>query len=249
VRRKVIQIDESKCNGCGACITSCAEGALQIVEGKARLMSDKYCDGLGACLSECPTGALTIVEREAEEFDEKAVHARMNNTPAPSMHIGAGHHACPGAAVRIGNRKRALKASSNDAGPLQAIPSELEQWPVQLHLVQPGMPFFKNRELVVLSTCSPVASADAHWRFIRGRSVVVACPKLDRLDGYVEKLAAILSEKTIPRVLVLRMEVPCCGGLTAIVEEAAARTGRSELEVREIIVGLNGDIEAMSAEG
>jgi hypothetical protein len=131
-------------------------------------------------------------------------------------------------------------------GPRQAIPSELRQWPVQLHLVQPGAPFFRQREMVVLSTCAPVASADVHWRFLRGRSVVIACPKLDRTEGYVEKLAAILQEPTIPSVTVVRMKVPCCMGLTAIVQRAAAASGRTDLEVKEVVVGLGGDVPARS---
>jgi hypothetical protein len=126
--------------------------------------------------------------------------------------------------------------------PSQAIRSELEQWPVQIHLVRPDAPYFKNRELVVLSTCSPVASADIHWRFIRGRSVVVGCPKLDNTDGYAEKLGAILSEPTIPKVIVVRMEVPCCGGLTAITRQAVELSGRKDLEFQEVFVDLSGNI-------
>ena len=130
----------------------------------------------------------------------------------------------------------------------QAIRSELEQWPVQIHLVQPGAPFFKNRELVVLSTCSPVASADIHWRFLRGRAVAVGCPKLDETTSYAEKLGAILAEPTIPRVIVVRMEVPCCGGLTRIVKEAVALSGRTNLEMEEVTVGIDGSIVWRRAE-
>ncbi len=125
----------------------------------------------------------------------------------------------------------------------QAIRSDLTQWPVQVHLVQPGAPFFQGRELVVLSTCSPVASADVHWRFIRGRGVAVGCPKLDRTDGYAEKLGGILSEPSIPKVIVVRMEVPCCGGLSEIVREAVRLSGRTDLKAEEVTVGLNGDIQ------
>ena len=129
------------------------------------------------------------------------------------------------------------------AMPTQAIRADLEQWPVQIHLVQPGAPFFKNRELVVLSTCAPVASADVHWRFIRGRGVVVGCPKLDDTEGYAEKLGAILSEPSIPKVLVVRMDVPCCGGLTAIVKEAVGLSGRTDLQTEEVVVGLQGEVK------
>jgi hypothetical protein len=132
-------------------------------------------------------------------------------------------------------------------GPKQAIPSELRQWPVQLHLVQPGMPFFRDRELVVMSTCGPIASADVHWRFMRGRSVVVACPKLDDTGPYAQKLGAILAESSIPKVSVVRMEVPCCGGLTEITRKAAALSGRDDLEVEEVTLGVNGDLQGVGA--
>ena len=151
---------------------------------------------------------------------------------------------CPGMAMRFNPEKtKPASQPSGGQGPRQAIPSELQQWPVQIHLVRPDAPYFKNRELVVLSTCSPIASADIHWRFIRGRSVVVGCPKLDQTDGYIEKLAAIFAEPSIPKVIVVRMEVPCCGGLTSIVSNAVRMSGRSDLQVEEVTVGLNGDIE------
>jgi hypothetical protein len=149
---------------------------------------------------------------------------RFAPAPAPSEAVGAG-------------------------GPKQAIPSELSQWPVQLHLVQPGAPYFRNRELVVLSTCGPVASADVHWRFLRGRSVVVACPKLDDTRPYAEKLGAILRDPSIPKVTVVRMEVPCCGGLTGITTDAAALSGRSDLLVKEVTLGINGDLQSAEERG
>lgn len=273
MKRKIITIKEDLCNGCGECVTACAEGALQIVDGKAKLVREQYCDGFGDCIGECPTGALKIEEKEVPEFDfdatrkhvarqggqeavrklETAAQVHEMKEKAKEM-MGHGHGGglsagalakagCPGSAMRFNAQKPAAAAQPvGGAGPKQAIPSELNQWPVQIHLVQPGAPFFKDKELVVLSTCAPIASADLHWRFIRGRAVVVGCPKLDRTDGYVEKLAAILSEPSIPNVITVRMEVPCCGGLSAIVREAAAQSGRSDLVVEDVVVGLNGDI-------
>ncbi len=259
-KRQIIRIDEEKCNGCGNCITGCAEGALQLVDGKARLVKEQFCDGFGDCIGTCPTGALTIEERDAEAYDEDATKAHLRDTqgeeavrrmeaanaehdakaPSPSPAPPTG--GCPGMRMRMPEKKTTPPPASEAGAPGHAIPSDLQQWPVQLHLVQPGAPFFENKELVVLSTCGPVASADVHWRFLRGRSVVVACPKLDRTDPYAEKLGAILQEPSIPKVIVVRMEVPCCGGLTAISRQAAALSGRTDLVCEEVTVGLNGDI-------
>lgn len=261
VKRKIVTINEDLCNGCGDCVTACSEGALQIINGKAKLVNERFCDGFGDCIGKCPTGALKIEEVEAPEFDfaatrehvqklggDAAVHrlemaAKVHELKArigPAMMHGGG--GCPGSAMRFNLQRSTTRTPASRGGPRQAIPSELNQWPVQLHLVRPDAPYFRDRELVVLSTCAPVASADMHWRFIRGRSVVVACPKLDRTEGYVEKLAAILSEPSIPKVIIVRMEVPCCGGLTMIVREAAVASGRKDLEIEEVTVALNGDV-------
>ncbi|HOX27301.1 MAG TPA: 4Fe-4S ferredoxin [Candidatus Krumholzibacteria bacterium] len=273
--RKIIRIDKDLCNGCGDCVVGCAEGALQIVEGKASIVREDYCDGFGDCIGSCPTGALTIEAREVPEFDPEAarVHvarargadglaefdraaARHAPRSAPAVQPRAGG-GCPGSRVRVfptagggvspsspnpssvqGTPALSLSASAGDPGTV--IPPSLGQWPVQLHLVPPHAPFFKDRELCVLSTCAPVAMPDAQWRYVRGRGVVVACPKLDRTEGYVEKLAAILSEPSIPRAVVVRMEVPCCRGLTAMTVQAAQRSGRRDLAVVEAIVAADG---------
>lgn len=265
MKRKMITIDEALCNGCGVCISACAEGALQLVDGKARLVKEDFCDGFGDCLGECPTGALKIEEREAPAYDPHATrkhlartadeealrkfdeaakrHGAPSTTPPPAA--GGG---CPGLRPRFAETLSAAPVPpapvSGGGLPSQVNPSELRQWPIQLHLVQPGAPYFRNRELVLMSTCAPLASADVHWRFLRGRSVVVACPKLDRTEGYVEKLAAILSDPSIPRVMIVRMEVPCCGGLTRIARLAAAQSGRTDLAVDEVTVALDGAIVA-----
>jgi ferredoxin len=242
-------------------VTGCAEGALQIVNGKAKLVNEVFCDGLGACIGECPTGALKIVEREAPAFNPVAVEAhlkRLGREPAGHSHTHthaagskarppAAHAGCPGSAMRMSAASETPAPVTGTGLPAMVQRSELAQWPVQLHLVQPGAPFFKNRELVLLSTCAPVASADVHWRFLRGRAVAVGCPKLDDTEGYVDKLAAILAEPTIPKVQVVRMEVPCCGGLTMILRQAIELSGRKDLAAEEVVVGTDGAIKSARA--
>ena len=272
--RQIIHIDEEACTGCGECITGCAEGALALVDGKARLVKEQFCDGFGDCIGTCPTGALTIEERESAEFDlgataehvratggEDAVqrmlaaneahadeHGRATTTsPSPfAVHPpphGAGG-GCPGARMRVPERPSGARPVATGAATVPGCVnrSELEQWPVQIHLLPVQAPFFHDHELVVLSTCAPIASADVHWRFLRGRAVAVGCPKLDRTEGYVEKLGAILAHNRIPKVLVVRMEVPCCGGLSTIAEQAARLSGRTDLEVEEVTIGVQGDV-------
>lgn len=237
MKRKIIEIDEEKCTGCGNCVTGCSEGALQIIDGKAKLVNEVFCDGLGACIGTCPTGALKIIEREAEEFDEGAVEEHLQAKKSPPS------GGCPGIKMLFNEKSQDENRSMETPDVSgQVIRSELNQWPTQLHLVPSTAPFFKNRELVVLSTCSPSASPDVNWRFIRGRAIAIACPKLDRTEGYVEKLTEILKSNGIPKVIVVRMEVPCCGGLSSMVREAAKRSGRTDLVVEEATIGLNGDL-------
>jgi len=239
MKRKIIEIDEELCNGCGECVTGCEEGALAIIDGKAKLVNEVFCDGLGACIGTCPTGALKIIEREADEFDEAAVEEHLKEQ-APVAPLACG---CPGMKVRFEEPSTVEESKAESQGVSgQVIPSELNQWPTQLHLLPPVAPFFKDRELVVLSTCAPSASPDVNWRFIRGRAIAIACPKLDRTDGYVEKLTDILKSNGIPKVIVVRMEVPCCGGLAMMVKEAALQSGRTDLMIEEATIGLNGDL-------
>ncbi len=265
MKRKIIEIDENLCNGCGECIRACAEGALQLVNGKAKLVKEQFCDGFGDCLGECPTGALKIVEREVPDYDRAATRqhvaqnggaeavrkfdaaAARHEAPAVrTMEIAPAGGGCPGMRMRMAEeepvRAAAPVPTSGSGLPPQVQPSELRQWPIQIHLVSPGARYFHNKELVVMNTCGALASADVHWRFLRGRSVVVGCPKLDRTEGYGEKLAAILREPSIPKVVVVRMEVPCCGGLTRIVMQAVQASGRTDLPFEEVTIGLNGDI-------
>lgn len=266
MKRKILSINEDLCNGCGNCVTGCAEGAIQLVDGKAKLVKEQFCDGFGDCIGTCPTGALKIEERESEAFDIDATRQHLlqtqgleavermeeaNRTHEQGKHPEASAPKAPPAGGCPGSRIMASLKDGPSSGPettqAAGMPTkvnqpELDHWPVQIHLVSPQAPYFKERELVVLSTCSPIASADIHWRFMRGRSVVVGCPKLDRTEGYAEKLGAILSEPSIPKVIIVRMEVPCCGGLTAIVDDAVRLSGREDLEVEEVTVRLNGDI-------
>ena len=245
MKRKIIQIDQEKCNGCGKCVSACAEGAIELVNGKARLVKDQYCDGLGACIGKCPVDAIEIIEREADPFDEKAAlqHAagvqkdKKNGMPASFPHSG-----CPGS--RMAYKENNGVSSKTVYGlPEKINESALSQWPVQLHLVPVNAPFFQDNELVVLSTCGPVASADIHWRFLRGRSVVVACPKLDRTETYIEKLSEIFRLNNIPKVIIARMEVPCCGGLTHMAQTARQMCGKEDFKLEEAVIRTDGSVK------
>jgi len=248
VRRKIVQIDEEKCDGCGLCIPACAEGALQIVDGKARLIADVYCDGLGACLGECPQDAIRVVEREAEAFDEEAARQQAARlTAAASATEGGGESAqsaCPGStAVDL-----SLPVIDRQPTPPADTPSEqgasrLGNWPVQLDLVPPNAPFLKNADLLLVADCVPFALADFHRRFLGKRPVVIGCPKLDDADSYAQKLARIITVAEIRSMTVVRMEVPCCSGLVRIAESALRSTG-SRIPLEEVAVSIRGRIIA-----
>jgi Pyruvate/2-oxoacid:ferredoxin oxidoreductase delta subunit len=233
-RRKIVEIDESKCDGCGQCVPSCAEGAIQIINGKARLVADVYCDGLGACLGQCPQDAIRVVEREAANFDEGAVRQHLarqrSDQPAPSHH----HGGCPGAAMRqfalplVRPRPSGSGAGAPpwaDASPAASDKSQLTHWPVQLHLVPPGAAFLRDADVLLVADCVPFAMPDFHSRILRGRPVLIGCPKLDDGNYYVEKLAAMLRESGLRSLTVVQMEVPCCTGLVRIAEAAKALAG------------------------
>lgn len=242
--RNIVEIDEAKCDGCGLCVPSCAEGAIQIVNRKARLVSDVYCDGLGACLGHCPQGAITIRQREADAFDEAAAHRHVQGmqkapTPAEKPHH---HSGCPGMAVQnLLNvlPRTAPPVCSADAD--ESSPSGLANWPIQLKLVPPGAPFLKNADLLLVADCVPAATADFHRRLLRGRPVVMGCPKLDDAHAYVDKLAAILNEASIRSLTVLHMEVPCCTGLVRIAEAAIMHSGRA-IPMEDVTVSIRGRI-------
>jgi Pyruvate/2-oxoacid:ferredoxin oxidoreductase delta subunit len=243
VVRKIIEIDEEKCDGCGQCALACAEGALRIVDGKAKVVSDVFCDGLGACIGECPQGALRIIEREASEFDEEAVKEHLH---------GAGAHAAPHAATEPcgcpSSNPMILRAGQGmPRAPPQAAPSpgtlppELTNWPVQWRLVQPSMPFFKGADLLLAADCVPFAYRDFHGRFLRGRPVIIGCPKLDEQQAYLDKLTAVLRDATPRSVTVVMMEVPCCQGLMRLTTEALRRSGK-DVPVSKYVVSIEGKV-------
>jgi NAD-dependent dihydropyrimidine dehydrogenase PreA subunit len=254
IKRKIIKIDEDLCNGCGNCIPACPEQALQIVETpkgpKARVVKEIYCDGLGACMGNCPTNALTLVEEEAEPYDEEATVARIKSMlekhnihqkeqSAKQQHHPAGSkepHVCPGAAVVQWDEKEEPKARSPRSS------SELRQWPVQINLVPPTAPYLRNADIAVIADCVPFAYANLHEDFLKGRTVLVGCPKFDDSEAYIEKIAQIIQHAQPKSMRVVRMEVPCCSGLTHIVAEARKRAG-SSMPFEEVIVGIKGEIE------
>jgi Pyruvate/2-oxoacid:ferredoxin oxidoreductase delta subunit len=253
--RNILKIDESKCNGCGACVTACAEGAIAIIDGKARLVSETYCDGLGACIGHCPQDAITIEQREAPQFDDEAVKKHLAASAAPaarrfaeimreqkqtaacdSLHSGGG---CPGSA------HRKLQKTSNEhparSNQLQSQ-SELTHWPVQLKLVSPNAEFLKTADVLLAGDCIPFAMPDFHANLLRGRVLLVGCPKLDDAQYYVDKLAQIIAVNNLKSITVVHMEVPCCFGLVRIVEEAMKAAGM-KVPLREVTVSLQGSVK------
>lgn len=226
--RKIVSIDESKCNGCGLCIPNCVEGALKIVDGKAKLVKDIYCDGLGACLGHCPLDAITIVEREADEFDEHAAMEYVSNKKTSG--------GCPGSRMRVINRSSQTGEDSN-----VNITSKLRQWPVQLELVPVNAPYFKGADLLITADCVPFAYANYHNDFLKDKAVVVGCPKLDNVNHYVEKLSEIVKNNNLESITVLRMEVPCCGGMAMAAKNARDAAG-SDIPVKVITIGIEGNI-------
>lgn len=286
--RDVVKINEDLCNGCGVCVPSCHEGALQIIDGKARLISDLMCDGLGACLSECPLGAITIEKREAEPYDEVKVMELMvtkgaNTVIAHMVHLkehgetgflkqavgylrensaklnfdadevihtvhNHGHHeaesgcggGCPGSRTVD---MRAKSPSDFQLAP-EALPqaSELRQWPVQLHLINPNAPYFQGADLLVAADCTAFSLADFHSRHLRGKSLVIACPKLDsNTDVYIDKITHLIDRAKVNTITVMIMEVPCCGGLLQMVRRAASVATR-KVPIKVQVIGIKGDI-------
>jgi len=240
-KRQVIEIDEAKCDGCGQCVTACAEGAIAIIDGKAKLVSDVYCDGLGACLGECPQDALKVIEREAEEFNQEAVEARLALLAAlPGANRG--HQVpdgCPGAAAMTLERREPA-GSEEPAGELH---SELLQWPLKLQLLAPQAPFLKGADLLLLADCVAAAFPDLHRKLLRGHMVAMGCPKLDDLEAHIHRLAAILQEADINSLTVAHMEVPCCHGFVHAAQEAVRRAGL-DLPVETVMISRTGEVLA-----
>jgi ferredoxin len=238
INRKIIEIDEEKCDGCGSCIVNCAEGALEIVNGKAKLVADRYCDGLGACLGECPTGALKIVERDAEGFDEKAVEHRLKaespHSEAPQMACG-----CPSANIQVFDKSCSCFNTPAEMAPTQE--SALRHWPVQIRLVPPTAPFLRNADLLVAADCTPIAYSNFHRDFLAGKTVLIGCPKFDDAEAYIEKFAQIFTHNSVKNVTVVVMEVPCCSGLPMIVHRGMELSGK-EVPMDKIVISARGDI-------
>jgi len=239
--RKIVMIDEEKCTGCGLCIPNCAEGALQIVDGKAKLITDKFCDGLGACLGHCPEDAITVIEREAEEFDEQAVevhlHKQKEAQPQPAL---AG---CPS------SRAMHFKLSEAKTESTSATPavSQLTHWPVQLKLVPINAPYFQDADLLIAADCVPFSYPDFHQDFLKGKVVVVGCPKLDDIQYYKEKLTEIFKTNSIRSITVPYMEVPCCFGLVKATEDAIAASGKN-IPLKKVKIGIRGEIKPEAEE-
>jgi NAD-dependent dihydropyrimidine dehydrogenase PreA subunit len=254
--RKIVQIDGTKCDGCGVCVPSCAEGAIRIVDGKAVIAADNLCDGLGACLGDCPRDAITIIEREADGFDEAAVEKHLEtssthraphapHTPhaAHAPHAPVAAHApqgggCPGSrAVSFAP----APAAEQTAGSPAPRPSQLAQWPVQLHLVPTSAPYFQDADLLITADCVPLAYADFHRDFLSGKAVVIGCPKLDDNNAYQVKLTELFRVSRIKSITVLKMEVPCCGGIAIAARQALAASGK-DIPFSVVTISIRGEV-------
>lgn len=231
--RNIVKIDEEKCNGCGKCVTACVEGAIQLVNGKAKLISEAYCDGLGACIGHCPQDAITIEQRDAQDFDEQAVEKYLAEQKHPSAKID---FVCPG---MMAKKLRDNQPQTQSNSP--QIQSQLSHWPVQLKLVPANAPYLAGADLLLVADCVPFAMGDFHNRFLSGRSIVVGCPKLDDTDFYVNKLTDILKQNHPNSLTVIHMEVPCCSGLTRIARDAV-KASCLQLPFDDVTIALQGNV-------
>jgi len=233
IMRNIVKIDEEKCNGCGLCAQACAEGAIEIVNGKAKLISDAYCDGLGACIGHCPEDAITIEQREADDFDEVATKVYLAEQ---EQHQAQPAVVCPGLMAKFLRPKGHSPASA-----VVPSPSQLTHWPIQLKLLSPTAPCLANADLLLVADCVPFAMGDFHNRLLKDHSLAVGCPKLDNVDFHIEKLAAVLRANNLKSLTVVHMEVPCCFGLTHIARKAIDRSGR-DIPFEDVTIDLQGNI-------
>lgn len=245
MKRKIVNIDKKKCNGCGLCVNACHENAIELVNGKAQLISDEYCDGLGDCLPECPTGAINIIERESKDYDEKLVMERKREKDKHNFKISM-PCGCPGTTARSIDRTSRPKVKVNrkvnaNAEENVGVISELRQWPVQLKLINPKATYLKNANLLVAADCTAYAYANFHEDFIKDHIVVIGCPKLDDVSCYEEKLIEIIKNNNLKSLTVVRMEVPCCGGIVNAVKNSMLKS-QTIVPYREVIISTEGDI-------
>ncbi len=241
VMRKIIEIDEERCDGCGLCVPACAEGALQIIDGKAKLLADKYCDGLGACLGECPNDALITVEREAEAFDEEAVEklleSRDESHKPDEAVLPCG---CPSTRVQSFVSQLESQGKSEPVS-RPAVPSALSHWPIQISLVPPSAPFLKGADLLVAADCTPFAYPNFHEHFLKGKVLMIGCPKFDEVQAYIQKFAEIFDTADIRNVTIVVIEVPCCQGLPMIVKKGMDIAGK-KIPMAQVIISTRGAI-------
>ena len=246
VMRKIIEIDDELCNGCGECVPSCAEGALEIVDGKARMIAEKYCDGLGACLGECPQNALQIVEREVDDFDEAAVEELLRQkkatAPAPVAPPVGG---CPSAVLQTFKSKTPCQSANLPLSNVGTGDSALSHWPVQIRLVPPSAPFLKNADLLVAADCTAVAYPGFQRDFLNDRVVMMGCPKFDDQQAYVQKFKEVFETADLNSITMLIMEVPCCGTMRGIISEALKQSGK-DIKVDEAVISVRGEILSSS---
>lgn len=243
IRREIIHIDEEKCDGCGLCVPACAEGALQIIDGKARLVGERLCDGLGACLGDCPRGAISVEVREAEAFDTEAVEDHLRSLQG-EVAVGETAAIFPvNCSTVVPEREREAVETGDEAGARPA--SELTHWPVQLRLVPPVAKFLQKPHLLVAADCVPFAYADFHCRFLKGKALLIGCPKFDDAAYYFQKLVEIFQNNRPEKITVLMMEVACCSGLSQLVAKACSEAGL-EVSLEKIVIGIDGEIKSRS---
>ena len=241
--RKIIKIDKERCDGCGNCVPACAEGAIKIIDGKAEVIDDKFCDGLGACLGECPQDALKLVEREVEEFDEEAVEEHLEKMKEQEQEKKSENTlacGCPSTKLETFSQSSACQCANEPAAVESKQQSALSHWPVQIRLVPADAPFLKGTDLLVAADCVPFAYANFHSDFLKGKTLMVGCPKFDDAESYIDKFTDIFRNAGIRSVTVAIMEVPCCSGLPAIIDKALKRSG-ADIPVREAVISARGE--------